>query len=60
MTTSMIRRNLIQKFVMTEFVSNRMNTQKDVDRMLNMITIKLNMNNDETKSFLRESIGLAK
>lgn len=60
MTTSMIRRNLIQKFVMIEFVSNRMNTQKDVDRMLNMITIKLNMNNDEAKSFLRESIELAK
>lgn len=60
MTTSMIRRNLIQKFVMIEFVSNRMNTQKDVDRMLNMITIKLNMSNDEAKSFLRESIGLAK
>ena len=60
MTTSMIRRNLIQKFVMIEFVSNRINTQKDVDRMLNMITTKLNMNNDEAKSFLRESIGLSK
>lgn len=60
MTTSMIRRNLIQKFVMIEFVSNRINTQKDVDRMLNMITTKLNMNNDEAKSFLRESIRLAK
>nr|UVX68204.1 MAG: hypothetical protein [Bacteriophage sp.] len=60
MTTSMIRRNLIQKFVMIEFVSNRINTQKDVDRMLNMITTKLNMNNDEAKSFLRESIGLTK
>lgn len=60
MTTSMIRRNLIQKFVMIEFVSNRINTQKDVDRMLNMITTKLNMNSDEAKSFLRESIGLAK
>ena len=45
---------------MIEFVSNKMNTQKDVDRMLNMITIKLNMNNDEAKSFLRKSIGLAK
>lgn len=60
MTTSMIRRNLIQKFVMIEFVSNRINTQKDVDRMLNMITTKLNMNNDEAKSVLCESIGLAK
>lgn len=59
MTTSMIRRNLIQKFVMVEFTSNRMNTQKDVNRMLNMITTKLNMSNDEAKSFLRESIGLA-
>lgn len=45
---------------MVEFVSNRMNTQKDVDRMLNMITTKLNMSSDEAKSFLRESIGLAK
>lgn len=60
MTTSMIRRNLIQKFVMVEFTSNRMNTQKDVNRMLNMITTKLNMSNDEAKGFLRESIGLAK
>lgn len=60
MTTSMIRRNLIQKFVMVEFTSNRMNTQKDVDRLLNMITTKLNMSSDEAKSFLRESIGLAK
>ena len=60
MTTSMMKRNLIQKFVMTEFVSNRMNTQGDVDRMLNMITTKLNMSSDEAKSFLRESIGLAK
>lgn len=60
MTTSMVRRNLIQKFVMVEFTSNRMNTQKDVNRMLNMITTKLNMSNDEAKSFLRESIGLAK
>lgn len=60
MTTSMIRRNLIQKFVMVEFTSNRMNTQKDVDRMLNMITTKLNMSSNEAKSFLRESIGLAK
>ena len=60
MTTSMMRRNLIQKFVMVEFASNRMNTQKDVDRMLNMITTKLNMSSDEAKSFLRESIGLCK
>lgn len=60
MTISMIRRNLIQKFVMVEFTSNRMNTQKDVNRMLNMITTKLNMSNDEAKGFLRESIGLAK
>lgn len=60
MVNSLIRRNLIQKFVMVEFTSNRMNTQKDVDRMLNMITTKLNMSSDEAKSFLRESIGLAK
>lgn len=45
---------------MVEFTSNRMNTQKDVDRLLNMITTKLNMSSDEAKSFLRESIGLAK
>ena len=60
MTTSTTKRNLIQKFVMVEFASNRMNTQKDVNRMLNMITTKLNMSQDEAKSFLRESIGLCK
>lgn len=60
MTTSTTKRNLIQKFVMVEFASNRMNTQKDVNRMLNMIAIKLGMSQDEAKSFLRESIGLCK
>lgn len=60
MTTSMIRRNLIQKFVMTEFVSNRMNTQEDTNKMINLIEKKLQMSNTEAKSFLRESIGLCK
>lgn len=43
-------------------VENRSQDKKITffDRMLNMITTKLNMNNDEAKSFLRESIGLAK
>lgn len=60
MTTSMIRRNLIQKFVMTEFVSNRMNTQEDTNKMINLVEKKLQMSNTEAKSFLRESIGLCK
>ena len=59
MTTSMIRRNLIEKFVMTEFVNNRMNTQGDVDKVLVMVKGMLDMSNDEAKGLVREVIGLA-
>ena len=59
MTTSMIRRNLIEKFVMTEFVNNRMNTQGEVDKVLVMVKGMLDMSNDEAKGLVREVIGLA-
>lgn len=52
------RKNLIQTFVMLEFASDRLDTQEEVSRMLNLIEKKLNMGNAEAKSFLRESIGL--
>ena len=60
MTTSMVRKNMIQKFIMVEFVSNNLNTQEDANKMINLIEKKLQMSNAEAKSFLRESIGLVK
>lgn len=58
MKRKIARKNLIQSFVMMEFASDRLNTQQDVARMVNLIEKKLNMGNAEAKSFLRESIGL--
>lgn len=60
MTTSMVRKNMIQKFIMVEFVNNNLNTQEDTNKMINLIEKKLQMSNTEAKSFLRESIGLCK
>ena len=58
MKRNIARKNLIQSFVMLEFASNRLNTQQDVSRMINLIEKKLQMSNAETRGFLRESIGL--
>jgi len=60
MTTLMVRKNMIQKFIMFEFVNNNLNTQEDTNKMINLIEKKLQMSNTEAKSFLRESIGLCK
>ena len=60
MTTSMVIKNMMQKFIMFEFVSNNLNTQEDTNKMINLIEKKLQMSNTEAKSFLRESIGLCK
>lgn len=60
MTTSMVRKNMMQKFIMFEFVNNNLNTQEDTNEMINLIEKKLHMSNTEAKSFLRESIGLCK
>lgn len=60
MTTSMVRKNMMQKFIMFEFVNNNLNTQEDTNKMINLIEKELQMSNTEAKSFLRESIGLCK
>lgn len=58
MKRKIARKNLIQSFVMMEFASDRLNTQQDVARMVNLIEKKLQMSNAEARGFLRESIGL--
>ncbi len=60
MATTMVRKNLVQKFIMLEFVGNNLNTQEDTNKMINLIEKKLQMSNAEAKNFLRESIGLCK
>ena len=37
MKRKIARKNLIQSFVMMEFASDRLNTQQDVARMVNLI-----------------------
>lgn len=58
MSREEVRKNLIQSFVMLEFASDRLETEQEVARMLNLIEKKLNISNTESKSFFRESIGI--
>lgn len=58
MSREEVRKNLIQSFVMLEFASDRLETEQEVARMLNLIEKKLNISNAEAKSFFRESIGI--
>lgn len=58
MKRKIARKNLIQSFVMMEFASDRLNTQQEVARKVNLIEKKLQMSNPEARGFLRESIGL--
>lgn len=58
MSREEVRKNLIQSFVMLEFASDRLETEQEVARMLNLIEKKLNISNTDAKSFFRESIGI--
>lgn len=53
-------KRIVQKFVLVEFLSNRLNTQKEVDDMVSLIEEKLSMFPWEARSFLRKSIGCAR
>lgn len=53
-------RRMVEKFVMIEFLSNRLNTQEEVDDMISLIGEKLDMFPWEARGFLRECIGRGK
>lgn len=44
MKANKIQRNIIQKFVMMEFANGLLNTQKDIDNMIALVSKKLSMN----------------
>ena len=56
MKTNEIKRNIIQKFVMMEFAKGMLNTQKDIDNMISLVSKKLSMNNEEAGVFIHKSI----
>ena len=58
MKANQIQRNIIQKFVMMEFAKGLLNTQKDIDNMIALVSKKLSMNNEEAGKFIHQSINL--
>ena len=51
-------KHMVQKFVLVEFLSNRLNTQKEVDDMVSLIEEKLSVFPWEARSFLRQASGV--
>lgn len=58
MKANKIQRNIIQKFVMMEFANGLLNTQKDIDNMIALVSKKLSMNNEEAGKFISQTINL--
>lgn len=56
MNTAM--KNMVQKFIMIEFLSNRLNTQEEVNDMVALVEEKLNMFPWEARAFVRNAIGI--
>ncbi len=50
-------KRMVQKFILIEFLSNRLNTQEEVDDMIRLVEEKLGMFDWEAKSFVRQAIG---
>ena len=57
MKANQIKRNIIQKFIMTEFVNSRLNTQEQVDNMIAVVSKKLSISNKEAGEFICEAIN---
>lgn len=53
-------KRMVQKFIIIEFLSNRLNSQSEVNEMVGLIEEKLVMSSMEAKMFLRDSIGLCR
>ncbi|WAX17224.1 hypothetical protein PM21P1_00002 [Parabacteroides phage PM21P1] len=56
MTTIIDR--VLEKFIMTEFVSNRMNTQEQVAELIKVIATKRGTTKAEAEEFIKKSIGI--
>ena len=57
MKANQIRKNIIQKFIMNEFVNNRLENQDQVDNMIAVVSGKLSMSKMEAAEFIHNSIN---
>ena len=53
-----IKDRVLEKFIMTEFVSNRMNTQEQVSELIKVIATKRGTPKAEAGEFIKKSIGI--
>ncbi|WAX17725.1 hypothetical protein PM682P4_00013 [Parabacteroides phage PM682P4] len=53
-----IKDRVLEKFIMTEFVSNRMNTQEQVSELIKVIATKRGTTKAEAGEFIKKSIGI--
>ncbi|WAX17591.1 hypothetical protein PM116P6_00025 [Parabacteroides phage PM116P6] len=49
---------ILEKFIMNEFVSNRMNTQEQVSELIKVIATKRGTTKAEAGEFIKKSIGI--
>ena len=57
MKANQIQRNLIEKFILVQFVEGNLNSQEAVNQMLDLISKKLNMSAGESRYFLHNALN---
>ena len=53
-----IKDRVLEKFIMNEFVSNRMDTQEQVSELIKVIATKRGTTKAEAGEFIKKSIGI--
>ena len=57
MKANQIKKNIIQKFIMTEFVNGRLENQQQIDNMIAVVSGKLSMPKMEAAEFIHNTIN---
>ena len=57
MKANQIQRNLIEKFILVQFVEGTLNSQAAVNQMIDLISKKLNMSLNESRDFLHNALN---
>ena len=57
MKANQIKKNLIEKFILVQFVEGTLNSQEAVNQMLDLISKKLNMSLNESRNFLHNALN---
>jgi hypothetical protein len=57
MKANQIQKNLIEKFILVQFVEGALNSQEAVNQMLDLISKKLNMSLNESRDFLHNALN---